>query len=301
MSRPIAWLAALWICSTAPSVFAAQHVVVVLDDSGSMATAMRSNWRVTRMEAAKQALRVVLDEVPEDAQVGVVTLNSGQGRDSWIIPLGPVDKRQLNQSIERIQAQGGTPLGEYLKVGADALLDLRARQHYGTYRLVVVTDGEANDPEYVERYLPEILARGIIVDVIGVDMPRSHSLATQVHTYRRADDPESVTQAISAALAESSADTDTDAGVSDFELLAGLPDEVATAALTALEQSGDEPIGESPLADDASGGGSFTRRGSPPGGRPSILGLGLGFVCLVSMLVVTAGAIAALKLASRSK
>jgi hypothetical protein len=287
------------ICSSA---FSAQHVVVVLDDSGSMGERMRSNWRVTKMDAAKQALRVVLEQVPVDAQVGVVALNSGQGSDPWIIPLGPIDKRRLGQAVERIRAQGGTPLGEFMKVGADALLELRTRQHYGTYRLLIVTDGEANDAEAVDRFLPEILARGITVDVIGVDMQQDHSLATEVNTYRRADDPESVTQAISAALAESSADADDDAGVTDFELLSNLPDEVAAAALTALEQSGNQPIGESAVEESFPGsgsGGGYPGRGRPGTARPSIFFLGLGFICVVSMLIVTVGAIALLKLATR--
>jgi hypothetical protein len=123
-----------------------------------------------------------------------------------------------------------------------------------------------------------------------------------VNTYRRADDPETVTQAISAALAESSADADDDAGVTDFELLSNLPDEVAAVALTALEQSGNQPIGESTVEESFPGGrsrGGFTGGGRPGTSRPSIFFLGLGFICVVSMLIVTVGAIALLKLATR--
>ena len=106
-----------------------------------------------------------------------------------------------------------------MKIAADALLQRRSEQHYGTYRLLVVTDGEANDMDMLETYLPDILSRGITVDVIGVDMARQHSLATQVHSYREADNPQSLTAAIEEVFAESS--DDSDAGESDFELLQG--------------------------------------------------------------------------------
>ena len=46
------------------TVAASQNVVVVLDDSGSMADQLRSDRRVRKIDAAKQALRVVLENVP---------------------------------------------------------------------------------------------------------------------------------------------------------------------------------------------------------------------------------------------
>ncbi len=211
-----------------------QHIVVVLDDSGSMNEPMRRDWRVTRMQAAKRALNVVLQSVPADAQVGVVALNAQRG-DNWIIPLGPIDKRQARRAIDRMQAAGGTPLGTFMKIGSDALLKAREKDHYGSYRLLVVTDGEAGDQRLVEAFVPDILARGITLDVIGVDMASRHSLATKVHTYRRADDPASLTQAVREVFAETSAASD--ANEEDFDLVAGLPDEVASAAISALSKS----------------------------------------------------------------
>ena len=161
------------------SVWAAQIVVVVLDDSGSMSDPMRSDRRVRKIDAAKNALRVVLETLPADAQVGVVALNAGSRGDHWILPLGKVDRSKLDQATARIRASGGTPLGEFMKVGADALLSKREEMRYGEYRLLIVTDGEASDEHLLDRYLPDIMARGIVVDVIGVDMQSEHSLATQ--------------------------------------------------------------------------------------------------------------------------
>lgn len=130
-----------------------------------------------------------------------------------------------------------------MKRGADALLEARKKQFgYGTYRLLVVTDGEANDRNLVEGYTPDIISRGITIDVIGVDMESEHTLATKVHTYRSADNPDSLRQAITEVFAEvSSADTgqaDEDA----FELIADLPKQTASEMLKSLSTTGNDPI-----------------------------------------------------------
>ena len=227
--------------------FGQQVVVVVLDDSGSMDRRMSTGPRNPRkIEAAKNALLTVLEQLPTDAEIGIVALNGPNGEGDWIKPLGPVDRSSLQATIGRITAGGSTPLGEYLKIGTDVLLTHRANNKFGDYRLLIVTDGEANDGWLVDRYLPEILSRGITVDVIGVDMATEHSLATRVDSYRRADDPQSLTQAIQESLAETTMDGNDPDESAEFELLQGLPDELVVAAIDALCRNNDLPIGERP-------------------------------------------------------
>ncbi|MCO6046448.1 VWA domain-containing protein [Aeoliella sp. ICT_H6.2] len=218
------------------------NLVVILDNSGSMDQRMPGGG--TRIAAAKQALLKVLDQTPPDAEVGVLLLNAGRnGR--WLIPLGPLDKKAMAQSVRGLSAEGGTPLGETMKMAADALLELREKQCYGTYKMLIVSDGEATYPRVVEKYLPEIQARGILIDVIGVSMAQQHSLATRVATYRRADDPASLEQAISeVVLGESTSDAAGDAGESDFEVIAPIPNEMAAASLAALTRPQNVAVGE---------------------------------------------------------
>jgi uncharacterized protein YegL len=261
LARTCLLIAGLLIAS--PAV-AQQNVVIVLDDSGSMGDPMRSDRSTRKIDAAKKALHAVLEQLPEDSRVGLVVLNGGRG--GWLIPLGPVDTQGLDNTINRIRANGGTPLGKHMKVAADALLEARSKQTYGTFKLLIVTDGEAGDKKLVEQYLPDILSRGLVVDVIGVDMQQNHSLATQVQTYRKADDPASLEQAISeVVLGESTAD-DSAAGESDFEVLAGLPDEVAIAALDALCTmcAGSYPIGEQPVNTNTPPGTDVAQAQTPP-------------------------------------
>jgi hypothetical protein len=282
-----------WLAGATPIV-ASQNVVVVLDDSGSMRDRMPSNRRLPKIEAAKKALLTVLAELPDGAQLGVLLLNGGP-RDHWVVSPGPVEQDRVRAAISQIRAAGNTPLGRSMKAGTDALLALRGQQRYGTYKLLIVTDGEASDQRLVDAYLPDILSRGIVVDVIGVDMSQDHSLATEVHTYRRADDEASLQKAISeTVLGESAADAQ-DAGESDFELLAGLPDEVAAEALETLAQVGNQPIREKPSWDaspQSSRRGIFfaprqTQRGGSSGFSFMRMLTGCcGFACIGGLIVM---------------
>jgi uncharacterized protein YegL len=228
-------------------VLAQQNVVVVLDDSGSMQDSMQGNRNVSKMDAARSALTQVLGSLPDDANVGVLALNSNAEQGFWIAPLGPVNRSAISQQIDGIYAQGGTPLGAAMQTAADALLAAREKQMYGTYRMLVVTDGEASDPELVQLYLPLAQSRGLMVDVIGVSMPGDHSLATQVQSYRRADDPDSFKRALAEVFAETSDDSSDD-GESDYDLINGLPDEVAAGALQTLTQLNNKPLSQSTVA-----------------------------------------------------
>lgn len=220
------------------------NVVIVLDASGSMKERMRSSG-VVKMDAAKMALKAVLQQVPETTHIGLLVFSARNVKDDWVYPLGPRDDAALLASIDRPEAYGGTPLGQYMKIAADRLLEERQKQFgYGTYRLLVVTDGEAGDRPRVEKFTPEIMARGITVDVIGVDMTARHTLATKVHSYRSADDPDSLKQAVQAVFAEIASDSGSDADEDAFALIADIPFEVAEGMLSALATSGNYPIGE---------------------------------------------------------
>jgi len=194
------------------------YIVVVLDDSGSMRETMRS-VRITKIEAAKRALEQVIQQVDGETQLGILLLNGSPATNHWLVPLGPVSKIDAAKKVKQIGPGGGTPLGFAMRTGTEQLLAARSKHIYGTYRLVVVTDGEASDRLLLEDYLPDILSRGIIVDAIGVDMQANHSLATHVHSYRRADDSEALKNALISIMAEGGSNQDQSTSEADFELL----------------------------------------------------------------------------------
>ncbi|MEM6533741.1 MAG: vWA domain-containing protein [Myxococcota bacterium] len=258
-------LAAVILCAggTANAQEAYDSIVIVLDGSGSMDGTMGNGQ--TKMAAAKNALKAVLANAGESTHIGILAFGSvGPGR--WIYPLSRIDDRQrLNAAINRLDAAGGTPLGDCIKQGADALLDDRQTKFgYGSSTLLVITDGEANDPWFVDEYAPEVVARGIRLDVIGVAMKKDHTLARTAHSYRRANDPKALERAVSNVIAEVTAQSsDAAPGEGAFELAAAFDSEMALQVIGALANSGNHPIGEEPPApvgeaDTDSGDTEFT-------------------------------------------
>jgi len=283
-----AWAAAQ---ETAPSdsKLGRDHVVILLDASGSMRDTMSSS-NASRMDVAKTALAKVVDRIDPNAEVGLLVFSDIDGANGWLYDLAPLDRPRLLEAVDRCQASGGTPLGEYLKLAADRLLQARqAQRGYGTYRLLVVTDGEANDPELLGAYLPDVLSRGVTIDCIGVDMLQEHALAKQVHSYRSADDPAALEQAMAAALGEvGAADASDDASTVQYELAAALPEEAAVAILDSLTTPVNVPIGEGAAARSpeevlAQDGAIY---GNPPANASDWAGLGGLCVCFIVIVVM---------------
>ena len=217
----------------------ADQVVVLLDSSGSMAGLLDGR---SKMTIAKRALKAVLARLPTATHVGVLTFDN-----DWIVPLGPRDEVRMLAAINAIEPSGPTPLGQFLKRAADALLEARARQYgYGSYRLVVVTDGVSTDGELLEKFAPDILARGIVVDAIGVDMAEDHVLKRNAHSYRHANNSADLERAVAAVFAEVGAQDGAQADSAAeavFAAIQPLDPQWADRALTALAASGNHPIG----------------------------------------------------------
>lgn len=236
----------MFMAPQTPAQDAADNVVIVLDASGSMSRPLPGT-KIEKMTAAKTALKEVLAKVPPETHIGLLVFSAKGATTEWFYPLGPRDDAKLMEAIDRPQPGGGTPLGKYLKMGADRLLEERAKQFgYGTFRLLVVTDGEADDQKQVDQFTPEVVARGITVDAIGVAMSERHTLATKVHSYRSANDPASLKKAIAEVFGEIGGKGNDVSGADVFAELKPIPGEVAQGMIQALSASGNQPIGEKP-------------------------------------------------------
>ena len=245
------------------------HVVIVLDASGSMKDTL-AGTRLSKMAAARNALKAVLQKVPPSTHIGLLVFSAANLKDEWIYPLGPRDDAVLMPAIDRIEASGGTPLGQFIKKGADRLLQERAGQYgYGTYRMLLVTDGEAQDQELVERYTPDVISRGITLDVIGVGMKQDHTLARKTHSYRRANDPAALNRAIAEVFAEIAGSGTDVAQAEAFEALAPIPGELASTMIQALSSSGNHPIGTRPHPAPGAGLQSAAAEAAPATATPS--------------------------------
>lgn len=212
------------------------NIVVVFDDSRSMAEQM-NNLSEDKLTVAKRSLNSVLKKIPNNSKVGIFALNSG-----WIYPIQTVEINSISKAINNISANGGTPLGAALKVSADELLKLRQKEHYGEYRLLILSDGEAGDNDLLEENLMHVLSRGITVDVIGLDMSEGHSLSNKVNRYRSADDP----KALSSAIYELIQAENNGQNIDSFSEASAFSDESATAILSVLAENPNHLIGEQP-------------------------------------------------------
>ena len=249
-------VALAWHAAAAENLYA-DNVIIALDTSGSMERKMADGK--SRMRTAQDALLTVTSQLEADTNIGLYVFGGGG---KWMYPLGPIDQKRLEQAIRKTRPNGNTPLGGALNEAANTLLAQRAKQHgYGTYRLLVVTDGEASDRAKMERVIPQVLARGVTLDAIGLDMAQDHSLATQVHSYKRADNKAALTEAIAASFAE--IQEGDQASDEMFALVAGLDNDVASAAIGAYATSGNEPI-------DASASTSALERRISPGPTVSV-------------------------------
>ena len=225
-----------------------KNVVVILDASGSMRD--RTFSSLSKMEAAKAALWEVLKRLPEDTNIGLLVFGATNIGDGWAYPLTYRHDATLQRAINYPNPFRDTPLGAFIKKGADSLLQQRAKQNgYGTYRLLIVTDGQATDPKLVKKYLPEVLARGIRIDVVGIKMGTEHGLAKRVHSYRNGSDLESLKKALTDAIAEVDVQGSDLATQETFSGIAPLPDELIRAILKALCERANHPIGEKPKLD----------------------------------------------------
>jgi hypothetical protein len=213
-------------------------VVVLFDTSASMSETMEGGH--SRMEVARPALRTVVAKVPPDTWLGILTF------EGWQYELGPRDDARLGSAIDGLRPDGKTPLGKYLKVGADRLLQERDRQHgYGTYRLIVVTDGQATDEADMVTYAAEVPGRRLRMDVIGLAMAEEHVLSRSAHSYQPAASAEQLDQALRKIVVESRGDGDTPS--EDFGLIAGIPDDVAAAWVDAATAPAPNwPLGSGP-------------------------------------------------------
>lgn len=246
------WLPCLILALVSTRAYAKDTIVVVLDASGSMNEKVHvgAGGSVTQMELVKQALRRVVPEIKGDVNFGMVVFSAGNLKDDWVYPTGRIVREQAVKAIDAPEPDAGTPLGDYIKIGADELLSRRAKSgNSGRYSLVVVTDGENTQGADPVAYVNEAKRKGLVVHVIGVNMTSEHSLAKAVAanptpgTYQNAADATSLSEALTRVTAEAPL---TQTGSVDpllFEVTAPLPDKVAAAMVKTLAYYNNQPLG----------------------------------------------------------
>ena len=178
---------------------ATRVAIVVLDASGSMGDNMpAASGTIQKMAAAKQALATAIAGLPDSVWVGVLVFSGTGHSDEWLYVPGPLRLGQLNAALRSLEPSGGTPLGYFLGKAIDRLLMYK---DVGL-QLVVVTDGEAGDPDRVTQQASRLAGTSIRLDVIGVAMAEDHVLKGVATSYTDAKDSEKLRSALVEILAE---------------------------------------------------------------------------------------------------
>jgi hypothetical protein len=139
---------------------------IILDDSGSMGT---------DIVPARAAVVSALGAMDPDDRVAVIALNAGT-----ILPFAGVARAraELPPLLERVISEGGTPLTGAMVAARDALAQEAAvAGGFGTYRILVTTDGAADDGAALQATVEDIArTTPIQIVTIGVGIRGNHIL-----------------------------------------------------------------------------------------------------------------------------
>lgn len=137
------------------------NLVLLLDNSGSME-------RADRVRIRREAVRVLSEQLKPEDRVSVVAF--ARTARLWVDGLSGDRSSELGERIGNLMPEGGTDLGEALRLGYEVAL-----RHFlpeGGNRVVLLTDGAANlgdvEPASLQARVEENRRRGVALDCFGV-------------------------------------------------------------------------------------------------------------------------------------
>ncbi len=184
----------------------ATNYLVLLDTSGSM-DKRECSGNKTKLETSKEAIAEFVDLVPESDNLSLMSFH-GMRVD---FGSGDTNRKNFLNAISQERSSGGTPLHSYTKESFWILTNQAQKQlGYGTYRLVVITDGASSDDD-PGPLVEEIVRRSPIeIHVIGFCVGEKHSMNRPGYsTYYTADSPEQLMEGLRKVQAETSDFTQT--------------------------------------------------------------------------------------------
>lgn len=185
----------------------ARNFYFIFDGSGSMRDPLSRDCGGDRsfkrkLDGAKWAVAEFLKKVPEEVNLGLYVFDENHTRESEcnVLPLGSNNMAAFLQAINEVEAGGGTPLARAIQFGADILAEQKQKQlGYGEFRLVVVTDGLADDIPEAAEFATE---KEIPIYAIGLCIQEDHPLRQYAVSYRAANSFEDLAKALEATVSE---------------------------------------------------------------------------------------------------
>tara|TARA_B110000438_G_scaffold26673_1_gene25423 strand:+ start:344 stop:1306 length:963 start_codon:yes stop_codon:yes gene_type:complete len=132
---------------------------IVLDGSESMAA---SDYKPTRLEAAKNAVNSLVTKISDKNNVGVILFETGAGTISY---LTPVKEKTLNSISLIEQGNGATAIGDGLSLGIDMVSSILDKKRV----IILLSDGIQNSglvsPEQAIQYA---IRNNVQIHTIGI-------------------------------------------------------------------------------------------------------------------------------------
>jgi len=167
----------------------------IFDGSGSMGEKREGK---VKLDGAKEAVHKFMNKVPEDANLGLYIFDASGTRE--VVPLEAGNRAGFLQAIDAVRHGGTTPLAESIIYGTNQLIKRYKRQlGYGDYRLIVVTDGQANRIPEAAQYS---MRYGMPIYAIGFYIEGDHPLRAYAMSYREANNYADLEKALEDSLAE---------------------------------------------------------------------------------------------------
>jgi len=181
----------------------ARNFYFIFDGSGSMGEEPDGKCRgdqrfPNKLAGAQWAVSEFLSKVSADIHLGLYVFDDNGRRE--VVPIGKDNRQAFLGAIQGVRDGGGTPLAQAIAFGTAQLVEQYKRQlGYGEYRLVVVTDGRADDiPEAAD-----LAARhGFPIYAIGLCIDEKHPLRQAAVSYRAADNFADLARGLEETLAE---------------------------------------------------------------------------------------------------
>lgn len=181
-----------------------RNIYMVFDGSGSMNNKLQQGSNLqfkNKIAGAKWAVDEFMKTIPDDINLGLFVFDAQGVRE--VVPLAALDRAAFLAAIHDVRAAGGTPLGESIKAGVDALMKKYQQQlGYGEYRLIVVTDGEASG-ESIGAAIQYAQDFGVPIYTIGLDVNEQHSLRANSRQFFSAKSFEELKKGLIDSAAES--------------------------------------------------------------------------------------------------
>lgn len=180
----------------------ASNYYFLFDMSGSMDENCSGKRKI---DGAKEAVTRFMKNIPDDVNIGLMLFGTRSGDDyAEALPIASGNKDKFLEIINGLQPNGKTPLGEALLASVDKIIEQYKKQlGYGTYRIIIITDGEQTGIDLKQPC--NYLARHGFIGLysIGLCMKSSHTLKRYSLSYRDANNYEELEQALVEATAES--------------------------------------------------------------------------------------------------